>query len=99
MKKENSALTFDETITRFIEGTQVYIAIGQRPEYAYFDDEMLKSINIERGKIKVKENGQLENYPWLFAGGDIVKGPDIITGVATGHTAANGIDEYLRSKK
>jgi len=32
----------------------------------------------------------------LFAGEDIVHGPDIINGVADGYRAAKGIDEYLK---
>jgi glutamate synthase (NADPH/NADH) small chain len=77
---------------------QVYIAIGQMANYDFFTEEMKEKINVFRGKVTVKDNGQFENYPWLFAGGDIVRGPDIINGVATGHDAAKAIDAYLRSK-
>jgi len=39
------------------------------------------------------------NVPGVFAGGDVVTGPDIaIRAVAAGKKAALGIDEYLRSK-
>ncbi len=39
------------------------------------------------------------NIPGIFAGGDIVTGPDIaIRAVAGGKNAALGIDQYLRSK-
>jgi len=34
----------------------------------------------------------------LFAGGDIVNGPDIIHGIADGHDAARGIDKYLMGR-
>ncbi len=59
---------------------------------------MKSSIEIFRGQVKVKDNGQFDQYPWLFAGGDIVRGPDIINGVETGHLAAQSIDEYLSKK-
>jgi len=45
----------------------------------------------------VNEKGQT-SIPWLFAGGDIVHGPDIIHGVADGHKAAMGIDEFLNGE-
>lgn len=91
--------TYDSSDSILIEATQVFIATGQKPEYAYFDEKMLSAITIEKGQLKVGDHGQLENYPWLFAGGDIVQGPDIITGVANGHDSAEGIDAYLRSLK
>ncbi|MBN1623830.1 MAG: FAD-dependent oxidoreductase [Clostridia bacterium] len=91
--------SYDPTDSFVIEATQVFIATGQRPEYAYLDEEMLSKITMERGQLKTGAHGQLENYPWLFAGGDIVQGPDIITGVANGHSSAEGIDAYLRSIK
>ena len=90
--------SYDENDTHIAEGSQVYMAIGQMAEYDFFPEEMMDKVSINRGKVVVKPNGQFENYPWLFAGGDIVRGPDIINGVATGHDAANGIDEYLRTR-
>ena len=82
-----------------IKATQVYIAIGQMANYDFFTEEMKENIEINRGQVKVKKNGQFESYPWLFAGGDIVRGPDIINGVDTGHKAAVAIDEFLRNNK
>lgn len=91
--------SYDEADSFVIEATQVYMAIGQMPEYPYFSEKMMEKIEIVRGKVVVGEYGRVENYPWLFAGGDIVRGPDIINGVANGHEAAEGIDAYIRSKK
>ncbi len=48
----------------------------------------------KRGRIKVNEKFQ-SGIPWLFIGGDIIQGPDVIHGIANGHTAAKGIDEFL----
>ncbi|MCD6322660.1 MAG: FAD-dependent oxidoreductase [Clostridiales bacterium] len=89
---------YDEADKFVIEATQVYIATGQMPEYAFFDEAMLEQVEIARGKVKVGKHGQFSSFPWLFAGGDIVQGPDIITGVANGHDAADGIDIYIRAK-
>jgi len=90
--------SYDENDVKVLPAKQVYIAIGQMANYDFFDEEMKSKIDIFRGKVKVKDNGQFDNYPWLFAGGDIVRGPDIINGVATGHDAAKAIDMYIRSK-
>ena len=34
----------------------------------------------------------------MFVGGDILRGPDLISGVADGHRSAQGIDDYLFNK-
>jgi glutamate synthase (NADPH/NADH) small chain len=70
-------------------------SIGQAPDYVYLSEELQKQMNINRGQIAISKDGQVDGVPWLFAGGDIVHGPDIIHGIADGHHAARGIDEYL----
>ncbi len=71
-------------------------AIGQGGDNSYIDDNY--DIEYEGPRIKVDEEQQT-SLPWLFAGGDIVQGPDVITGIKTGHDAAVGIDKYLRGEK
>ncbi len=90
---------FDYNSEVSIASKQVYLAIGQMPDFSYVPDEIMEQVKIERGKVVVSENGQVEGLPWLYAGGDIIRGMDIINGVADGHKAAVGIDEYLSSKK
>lgn len=89
---------YDKNDERLVEGTQVYVAIGQMPDYNYLPQNLMEKININRGRISINDNGQINDIPWLFAGGDIVHGPDVITGIADGHKAAIGIDEYLSKK-
>jgi len=89
---------FDEEDIEVIPGNQIYVAIGQMANHLYFTGELEEKVEIVRGKIKIDSVGQVEGVPWLFAGGDITKGPDIINGVADGHTAAVGIDTYLHNK-
>jgi len=48
-----------------------------------------------RGKIKTDSHGQ-SSLPWLFVGGDIAEGPDVIHAIANGHAAARGIDDFLQ---
>ena len=70
-------------------------SIGQSEDRSYLPEEILKDLEYtERRKVAVNENQQT-SIPWLFAGGDIAKGPDAINGIADGHRAAKGIDEYL----
>jgi len=93
----NPQFNFDAR--QVLEAEQVYLAIGQMPDFTYIPDDVQSQMQIERGKIKTNKNGQVAGVPWLFAGGDIIKGMDIINGVANGHDAAIGIDEYLRKNK
>ena len=89
---------FDKECEQIIEGEQVYIAIGQAPDYDYIPEGLQNKLEFSRGKIKANNEGQVENTPWLFVGGDIFRGPDLISGVADGHRAAKGIDDYLYKK-
>ncbi len=91
--------SFDEKDTKVIPCDQVYVAIGQMSDHVYFTDELEAQIELNRGKVAVDENGQAVGVPWLFAGGDIIKGPDIVNAVADGHNAAVGIDAYLQGQK
>jgi glutamate synthase (NADPH/NADH) small chain len=78
-----------------IKGTQVYFAVGTSPDYSFLLERLQGNLHVDKDKLQVKENGQFKNYDWLFAGGDIVNGPDIISAIADGHKAAKGIDAYL----
>lgn len=77
---------------------QVYLAIGQMADLTYIPEDVQAKMTIERGKIKTNKEGQVKGVPWMFAGGDIMKGMDIINGVANGHAAALGIDKFISKK-
>ena len=89
---------FDNECEQVIAGKQVYIAIGQSPDYDYLPQNLQDKLQFARGKVKANEFGQIADLDWLFVGGDIFRGPDLISGVADGHRAAQGIDEYLYKK-
>ena len=75
-----------------IEADTVIIAIGQRPDFAGFED-LEKT---PRKTIKVDEITLETSIPGVFAGGDIVKGPaSVIEAVAHGNEAAESIDRFL----
>lgn len=90
---------YDESKTMMVEADMVVMTVGQAPDYSYLPEDIQNKITIERGKIKTNEYGQVKGVPWLFAGGDIVNGPDIIHGIADGHRAAQGIDKYIMEGK
>lgn len=94
---------YDEECEQVIEAEQVYVAVGQAPDYSFIPEEIESKLEFVRGKIKATEDGQIEAFPWLFVGGDINRGPDLISGVADGHRAAQAIDNFLyqnaKSKK
>jgi heterodisulfide reductase subunit A len=49
--------------------------------------------------FEIDEHTGATNIPGVFAGGDVITGPDIaIRAIAGGKRAAVGIHEYLRSK-
>lgn len=87
----------DESDIEDYEGNMIVEAIGQAPNYDYLGKDILNKLEIVRGRILTDEYGRTP-IPWLFAGGDIVHGPDIIHGVADGHRAAQAIDEYITNE-
>ncbi|HOW50901.1 MAG TPA: FAD-dependent oxidoreductase [bacterium] len=88
---------FDQSDEIAISGAMVVESIGQGMDLSYLPDDLQKQIVFERGRPKVDRHFRT-SLPWLYAGGDIVQGPDVIHGIANGHAAAVGIDIYLRGK-
>uniref|UniRef100_A0A7C4RV15 4Fe-4S dicluster domain-containing protein n=1 Tax=Fervidobacterium thailandense TaxID=1008305 RepID=A0A7C4RV15_9BACT len=86
---------FDESEFCFYDGDMIVEAIGQAPDYSCLPEEWRSKLQFVGNRI-LTNNLRQTQIPWLFAGGDIVNGPDIIHGIADGYWAARGIDEYLR---
>ena len=90
---------FDESDTNFFEGDMVVESIGQGMDLSYISGVIKDNLKLDpRGRIVVDKYYQ-SSIEWLFVGGDIIKGPDVINGIANGHKAAIGIDRYLNSKQ
>ena len=86
---------FDQDDIVEIDTDMIIVSIGQGEDRNYLTDEVKNELKYtNRGKLEVGANQQT-SVPWLFAGGDIAKGPDAINGIADGHHAAKGIDDYL----
>jgi NADH-quinone oxidoreductase subunit F len=73
------------------------VAIGEKPK-----SEFLASMGLEldrNGRIKVNVNTLETNLRGVFAGGDLVTGPNtVIDAIAAGKKAAQSMDRYLRKK-
>ena len=73
-------------------------SIGQGMDLDFITEDIKKDLDFgPRGRITVDENFQ-SGASWLFVGGDIIQGPDVIHGIANGHKAAYGIDNFLKNK-
>ncbi|NTV59245.1 MAG: FAD-dependent oxidoreductase, partial [Deltaproteobacteria bacterium] len=77
----------------------VILAIGQETVFPF---------DAKGGAVPVNKNGLIEvikgkktatKAPMVFAGGDVVTGPDtVVSAIAAGHQAANEIDQAIRLK-
>jgi len=76
----------------------VVLAIGYDPETDLY--ESIPELETDRWDcIPVDSKTGATNVPGVFAGGDIVTGPQtVVQAIAAGRTAARGIDEYLQKK-
>ena len=90
---------FDESDRITFEVDMVGESVGQGSDTSYIAKEFADLLETTpRRQVKVSEEGQT-SLPWLFAGGDIVHGPDAIHAIADGHAAARGIDRYLSDRE
>jgi glutamate synthase (NADPH/NADH) small chain len=75
-------------------GEVVVEAIGQATDVELLGEELKEALEWNRGRLKVDENGRT-NLEWLWAAGDMVRGPDVVSAVADGHRIAASINETL----
>lgn len=87
--------SFDMDQMKSFEADMIIESIGQGMDISYTDKIREKLEFGERGRISVNKNFQ-SSLPWFFVGGDIIEGPDVIHGIANGHKAAQGIDNFLK---
>jgi len=81
---------------RFFEGSMIVQSIGQGMDLSYVNEEFKKGLEFgPRGRVQTNEYFQT-GVKWFFMGGDIIEGPDVIHGIANGHKAAIGIDNFIQ---
>ena len=89
---------FETDEQKFIPADMIIEAIGQGMDLSYIPDTIKSELQTDvRSRIAIDAYYQT-SLPWLFMGGDIVEGPDVIHAIANGHRAAKRIDEILRGK-
>jgi glutamate synthase (NADPH/NADH) small chain len=97
-EKGRFAPTFYEEKTKTIKGDMIIEAVGQMSDFSYLPKNLRDTLQLERGKVRVDENGQT-SIPRVFAGGDIVNyNLDAVTAIADGKKAVDGIHKLLSNK-
>ncbi|MCK4642025.1 FAD-dependent oxidoreductase, partial [bacterium] len=81
---------FDTSKTRIFKVDEIIEAVGQAPNYKYLE-KYKDEIEFQGPRVVTDENGKTK-LDWLYAAGDIIKGPDVINAIETGHQIAKAID-------
>jgi len=76
-----------------IEADMVIPAISQYAGLPFVSD--MKIARTKWGTFKIDEDTMMTTIEGIFAGGDIVRGPDVIRAIADGKKASIEIDKYL----
>jgi glutamate synthase (NADPH/NADH) small chain len=89
---------YDESDLILHEVDMVIEAIGQMSDTSWLGEELTEALEWQRGRIAVDDDGRTSES-WLWAAGDLVRGPDVIHAVAAGHKAASSIHGAIAGKK
>ena len=92
------APAYDPADERHHEGDMVIEAIGQMADIGLLGPALTEDLTWNRGRIAVDEDGRT-NQSWLWAGGDCVRGPDVVHAVADGHRMAASIAAAFAAKE
>jgi len=84
------APSYDETDEQLHPGSMVVEAIGQMTDASLLGDALTEQLAWSRGRLQVDGGGRTSEA-WLWAAGDMVRGPDVVTAVADGHRVAASI--------
>jgi NADPH-dependent glutamate synthase beta subunit-like oxidoreductase/ferredoxin len=97
-EKGNFNPQYDETRTKTFDVDHVILAIGQAADLSCVMD--VDQIDIERGLICVDAETSATLDPRVFAGGDVVHGPDFaVNAIRAGKQAAESIDHFLKGQE
>jgi glutamate synthase (NADPH/NADH) small chain len=92
------APSYDDSDEQLHEGEWVVEAIGQMSDVSLLGEELTEKLQWNRGRIQVNDVGRTSE-PWLWAAGDCVKGPDVVSAVATGHKVAASIEDIFKQQE
>ncbi len=88
------APSYDESDEQLHLGSMVVEAIGQMTDASLLGDALTEKLAWQRGRLQVDAGGRTSEA-WLWAVGDMVRGPDVVTAVADGHRVAASIHATL----
>jgi glutamate synthase (NADPH/NADH) small chain len=88
------APSYDPTDEQFHPADMVIEAIGQMSDTSLLGEALTERLAWARGRLQVDATGRTSE-PWLWAAGDMVRGPDVVSAVADGHRVAAGIHAAL----
>ncbi|MGB5733961.1 MAG: FAD-dependent oxidoreductase, partial [Thiohalocapsa sp.] len=69
-------------------------AIGQATDISLLGEALTEELDWNRGRLKIDDSLRT-SVDWLWAAGDMVRGPDVVSAVADGHKAAASINQFL----
>ncbi len=92
------APSYDEGDEQFHPGSMVVEAIGQMTDASLLGEALTEELSWNRGRLQIDAGGRT-SAAWLWATGDMVRGPDVVTAVADGHRVAASIHATLTSKE
>ncbi len=93
-KQGRFAPSYDESDEQFHAGSMVVEAIGQMTDASLLGDALTEQLIWNRGRLQVDAGGRTSEA-WLWASGDMVRGPDVVSAVADGHRVAKSIHEMI----
>ena len=73
-------------------------AIGQAADISLLGQALTEELDWNRGRLKIDDQLRT-SVDWLWAAGDMVRGPDVVSAVADGHKAAASINQFLSIRK
>jgi glutamate synthase (NADPH/NADH) small chain len=85
---------YDAQDVQVYPADMVIESIGQMTDVSLFGEQLTERLEWARGRLKVDADGRTSE-PWLWAAGDMVRGPDVVHAVADGHRIAASIENYL----
>jgi len=92
------APSYDESDEQFHAGEMIVEAIGQMADVSLLGEALTERLEWNRGRLQVDADGRTSES-WLWAAGDLVRGPDVVSAVADGHRVAHSIHAALSHNK
>ena len=91
------APSYDENDEQFHAGEMVVEAIGQMTDTDLLGETLTEALEWQRGRLQTDSGGRTA-VDWLWASGDMVRGPDVVSAVADGHRVAASIHAALTTE-